>query len=136
MRKNYWGHNSGPYHAEFDPQGQGDTITGNVPFVPWMIDSTDAADDPVIVPNDFALVAYPNPFNATTTLQFTLSQSSPVSLKVFDLLGREVATIVNDTREAGTHEVAFDGTSFSSSIYFARLETPQASRVTRLLLLK
>jgi len=135
-RDNYWGHNSGPYHAEFNPDGQGDTITGNVPFIPWLIDSTDAADDPVIVPNDFALVAYPNPFNAVTTLQYTLAQRSHVSLKVFDLLGREVATIVNDIREAGTHEVEFDGAALASSIYFARLETPQASRVTRLLLLK
>jgi len=135
-RDNYWGHNSGPYHAEFNPDGQGDTITGNVPFIPWLIDSTDAADDPVIVPNDFALVAYPNPFNAATTLQYTLAQRSHVSLKIFDLLGREVATLMNEVHEAGTHEVEFDGAALASSIYFARLETPQASRVTRLLLLK
>jgi len=135
-RENFWGHNSGPYHAEFNPEGQGDTITGNVPFIPWLTDSTDAADDPVIVPNDFALVAYPNPFNATTTLQYALSQPSTVSLKVFDLLGREVRTLANEVHEAGTYDVEFDGAALASSIYFARLETPQASRVTRLLLLK
>jgi len=135
-RENYWGHNSGPYHAEFNPEGQGDTITGNVPFIPWLTDSTDAADERVETPSDLELAAFPNPFNATTKLQFTLSQRSPVSLKIFDLLGREVITLVDEVHEAGTYDIAFDGTSFSSGLYFVRLETAYSTKVARIVLLK
>ncbi len=66
---------------------------------------------------------YPNPLNPTTTLSFVIGHSSLVSLKVFDVLGREVATFVNETKEPGVYEVSFDGTNFSSGVYFYRLES-------------
>ncbi|MBK6910240.1 MAG: T9SS type A sorting domain-containing protein [bacterium] len=135
-RENYWGHNSGPYHAAYNPEGQGDTITGEVPFVPWLIDSTDEAENRFELPRELTLAAYPNPFNAQTQIRFTLTSRGHVKITVFDLLGRETGVLLNETREAGSHDTHFDGSSLPSGLYFARLETANASRVARLLLLK
>ncbi len=65
---------------------------------------------------------YPNPFNPTTKIRFQLPSSSLVELKVYDLLGREVATLVNAREAAGLHEVEFDGSGFPSGFYFYRLQ--------------
>lgn len=62
---------------------------------------------------------YPNPFNLTTRISFSLSQRCYVSLKVFDSIGKEVATLVNETLEAGEHEVNFNALNFSSGMYFS-----------------
>lgn len=67
------------------------------------------------------LPAYPNPFNPTTTLEFSLSGTSSVTLSVFDALGRSVATLVDGTLNEGTHKVCFDGEAYASGIYYARL---------------
>lgn len=67
---------------------------------------------------------YPNPFNPTTTISFSLLQHKYVTLKVFDVVGREVATLVNGELSAGEHSVVFDATNLSSGIYFYRLTTP------------
>ncbi len=66
---------------------------------------------------------YPNPFNPTTTLQFMLSVPSKVTLKVYNLLGQEVATVLNnEDMDGGTQAIEFDASSFSSGVYFYRLE--------------
>ena len=75
------------------------------------------------IPADFQLSQnYPNPFNPTTTIAFDLSHHGKVLLKVYDIMGRKVVTLVNETLEAGQHEVKFDGTQLASGIYFYRLE--------------
>jgi hypothetical protein len=70
---------------------------------------------------------YPNPFNPSTTMQYELSANARVRLKVYDILGREVKTLVDDTRPAGSYSVTWDGTNASglpiaSGIYFCRVE--------------
>jgi len=65
---------------------------------------------------------YPNPFNPTTKMSFVISHLSLVSLKVFNVLGQEVATLVNEKREAGRHEIQFDGSMLPSGVYFYRLQ--------------
>lgn len=78
---------------------------------------------------------YPNPFNPSTNIQFTLPQPANVTLKVYDVLGKEVATLVNGNVSAGVHTVRFEARSnMSSGVYFYRLETPDM-RVTRKLML-
>jgi hypothetical protein len=88
---------------------------------------------------------YPNPFNPSTTINFTLAEDSHVSLRVFDMLGREVATLANGEMKAGeVHNVLFDASKLSSGLYFYRLETRQTtggqagknSLVKKLMLLK
>lgn len=88
-------------------------------------------------PKEFALMQnYPNPFNPTTMISYQLPVSNHVSLKVFDLLGKEVATLVNDVKEAGTYSTQFDGAKLSSGIYFARLSSNGKSEMKKLLLMK
>ena len=73
-------------------------------------------------PNEYFLHQnYPNPFNPSTTIKFTISDLRFTTLKVYDLLGREVATLVNEEKPAGNYEVEFYGTGFPSGIYFYRL---------------
>jgi hypothetical protein len=73
---------------------------------------------------------YPNPFNPTTTIQYTLGSSEQVRLSVYDMLGREVAVIVNDLKSAGDHTATWDASKFSSGIYIYSLQT-ESSRMTR-----
>ncbi|TKJ39986.1 hypothetical protein CEE37_09630 [candidate division LCP-89 bacterium B3_LCP] len=75
------------------------------------------------IPDRFALhVAHPNPFNPTTVLRFQLQDASLVKLSVYDISGRKVVELVNGWRDAGVHEVTFDGSDLASGIYLYRLE--------------
>ncbi|MBK8382664.1 MAG: T9SS type A sorting domain-containing protein, partial [Ignavibacteria bacterium] len=64
---------------------------------------------------------YPNPFNPATIINYQLSMFSNVSLKVYDVLGQEVKTLVNENKPAGRYEVTFNGADFPSGVYFYRL---------------
>jgi photosystem II stability/assembly factor-like uncharacterized protein len=84
--------------------------------------ATGIEETPVELPQTFVLDNnYPNPFNPTTTILFRIGTRSHVSLKVFDLLGDEVATLVNEVRNAGTYEATFHAVGISSGVYFYRL---------------
>ena len=65
---------------------------------------------------------YPNPFNPSTTIKYELPKSSEVRLSMYDVLGREVSVLVNEKRDAGVHEVKFDGANLASGVYFYRLQ--------------
>jgi hypothetical protein len=80
--------------------------------------------------------AYPNPFNPTTELEFDLAERGAVSLRVYDMLGRDVATLINDVRAAGSYRVTFDGTGLATGLYFARLEQGSSAMVRKLMLVK
>ncbi len=74
-------------------------------------------------PSTFAVLGnYPNPFNPSTNIRFTVPQTGLVTIKIFDLLGREVMTVDAGTKTAGIHEFSLDGSRLSSGIYFYRLE--------------
>jgi hypothetical protein len=79
---------------------------------------------------------YPNPFNPTTTLHFELPKTSPVTIDIFDILGRRVAQALNTTLHAGTHQFIFDGSNLSSGTYLVRLTTDTQSLSTKMMLLK
>lgn len=88
-------------------------------------------------PTKFVLAQnYPNPFNPTTTIEYQLSNSGPVTLKVYDVLGVEVATLVNQNQYAGTHFATFDGTRLASGVYFYRLTAPDVYQVRKMLMAK
>jgi hypothetical protein len=80
--------------------------------------------------------ASPNPFNASTALNYELRDASYVSMKAYDTAGRLVATLVEGWRGAGTHEVTFDGSALASGLYFARLRAGEFTAVQKMLLLK
>lgn len=79
---------------------------------------------------------YPNPFNPSTTISFTIPNSEFVSLKVYDVLGKEVATLVNEEKLAGTYDVQFDATGFSSGVYFYRLVSGENTMTKKMVLLR
>jgi hypothetical protein len=79
---------------------------------------------------------YPNPFNPSTTINYSIKQSGLVTLKVYDILGKKVATLVNDLKVAGSYSVTFNGSDFSSSVYTYRLEVNDFVSVKRMLLVK
>jgi hypothetical protein len=65
---------------------------------------------------------YPNPFNPSTTIRYVLPQRSHLTLTVFNTLGQAVTTLVNETQDAGYHDVRFDGSALASGIYFYRIQ--------------
>lgn len=79
---------------------------------------------------------YPNPFNPSTTILFSLSAANHVTLKVFDLLGREVAELVNNQLQAGSHSINFDASKLSSGTYFYKLQVGNVVQVKKMLLMK
>ncbi len=79
---------------------------------------------------------YPNPFNPTTVIRFALPVAEFVTLKVFDVLGREISTVVRELKSAGIHEVSFDASPLSGGTYFYRLETPSQRLTKRMVLIK
>jgi len=89
------------------------------------------------VPTEFQLEQnYPNPFNSMTTIRFSLPKSSYVSLKVFDMMGREVASLVDQTLPAGDYKVEFDASLLPSGIYFYRIQAEGFVQMRKLVLLK
>lgn len=75
------------------------------------------------MPSEVTLGHYPNPFDATTTIRFSLPKREHVALKVFDVLGREVATLAEGEWEAGDHAVMFDAGTLPSGVYVVRLQS-------------
>jgi hypothetical protein len=89
------------------------------------------------VPQQFGLEEnYPNPFNPSTTIRYELPKSSTVRLSVMNVLGQEVSVLVNERRDAGVHEVKFDGSNLASGVYIYRLWAGDFVATKRLLLLK
>ncbi|NTW50718.1 MAG: T9SS type A sorting domain-containing protein [Chlorobiales bacterium] len=88
-------------------------------------------------PLEFALGQnYPNPFNPVTTIQYTIPSTAEVKLKVFDLLGREIRTLVNERKPSGSYEVRFDGASLASGMYFYRLMAGNYVKTKKMVLVK
>jgi hypothetical protein len=79
---------------------------------------------------------YPNPFNPTTAIQFSLSRDAPIQLKVYDLLGKEVVTLVRGQAEAGTHRVTWNAQGVSAGLYLCRLTMGTQSKTIKLMLVK
>ena len=99
--------------------------------------------DNVVVKDDkkdkesyFEAKNYPNPFNPTTTITYTLPESAYVDLTVYDRLGREVTNLINENQSSGTHSVEFNGSSLPSGIYFYRIKTSENTEVKKMILAK
>ena len=79
---------------------------------------------------------YPNPFNPTTTLRYSIPRASMVTMKIYNVLGQEVATLVSQRQSAGTYTVTFEASRFASGVYFYRLTAGSYSSVKKMMLLK
>ncbi|MGD8307275.1 MAG: T9SS type A sorting domain-containing protein, partial [Ignavibacteria bacterium] len=79
---------------------------------------------------------YPNPFNPTTMISYQLANQEYVILKIFDILGNEIETLVNEYKNAGVHEIGFDASNLSSGIYLAKIDAGSFHESKKMLLLK
>ena len=93
--------------------------------------------EPPQIPTRFALYQnFPNPFNPTTTIRYGLPEASHVLLRVYDVLGREIATLVDAHETAGVHEVGFGASRLASGMYFYRIEASGFAEVMKMVLAK
>ncbi|MBK7981960.1 MAG: T9SS type A sorting domain-containing protein [Ignavibacteriae bacterium] len=89
------------------------------------------------IPTEYKLDQnYPNPFNPTTKITYQLPEKSIVTLKVYDILGKKIVELVNETREAGNHEVIFDASNLSSGIYYYQIKAGDFIQSKKMLLIK
>ncbi|MEJ2049639.1 MAG: endo-1,4-beta-xylanase, partial [Calditrichota bacterium] len=113
------------------------------PALEWLRTYLDTVDVTVSIehftelPIEFNLSNnYPNPFNPSTTIKFALPKSSKVRLSVYNLLGQEVAVVLNQNVNAGYHEITFNGSDLSSGVYFYKLVAGEFIRVKKMMLVK
>ncbi|MFZ1704573.1 MAG: T9SS type A sorting domain-containing protein, partial [Saprospiraceae bacterium] len=79
---------------------------------------------------------YPNPFNPSTKIKYQIATSNPVSLKIYDVLGNEVASLIDEIQPSGNYEITFDARSLSSGTYFYKLQAGDFIETKKLLLIK
>jgi len=97
----------------------------------------ESADEEATVPSEFALDQnFPNPFNPSTQIQFHLPQQSRVTLKIFNIAGQEVATLIDGDLAAGAHAVTWNAGTSASGVYISRIEAGAFSAVRKMILLK
>ena len=124
-----------------------DTLVHNVLLVdgpPIVINNLFGDPNPVgverienLLPSEYHLEQnYPNPFNPTTKIRYSIPEYSFVTLKVFNLLGEEIETLVNGEQSAGAYEATFDATNLSSGIYFYSLQTKDYSSTKKMILIR
>ncbi len=98
---------------------------------------TDVDEEENILPSHYSLAQnYPNPFNQTTTIKYSLPKASFVTIKIFDVLGKEVEPLLNEEKPTGNYQVDFDGSNLASSVYFYRIQAGDFVKTKKLLLLK
>jgi plastocyanin len=118
-----------PYHCT--PHltlGMVGTINATIP---------NAVNDEDNNPNKFQLSQnYPNPFNPSTKIRFSIPEESQVSIKIFNALGQDVSTILNNIVKSGTHSVDFDASELTSGIYFYKITAGKLTDTKKMLLLK
>jgi hypothetical protein len=79
---------------------------------------------------------YPNPFNPSTSIQYTLGSKQFVSLKVYNVVGKEVAALVNEEKETGYHSIIFNANDFPSGVYFYKISAGSFIQTKKMLLIK
>jgi len=125
---------------------EGDTLI-NLPETSFEGDAPDmgaiespyslAVEKDVIIPIQYALHQnYPNPFNPTTTIEFSIPQSGIVSLTVYNILGRQVETILNDYKDVGQHQMQWNASNIPSGVYFVRMHSGSFSQVRKVMVVR
>ena len=100
-------------------------------------DPSIVGNEPSNIPNKYELKQnYPNPFNPTTTIEFLLPTNDRVELNVFDISGRQVASIINRNMSAGVHKIKFDASNLTSGVYFYQIRTGKLVDTKKMLLIK
>ena len=155
----YAGVPSAPYYTPPGTPGEEVEVTFGIKFGQWWTDYTGtgfellvddvylfpmteagittSVESKTVSPNTCDLAQnYPNPFNPKTMIKYTIRQAGQIRLTVFDLLGHEVATLVDSRQAAGPYSVQFDGSGLSSGVYFYKLETGSQVITRKMMLMK
>ncbi len=94
-------------------------------------------DENYILPEEYVLYqSYPNPFNPSTKIKYSVPKSEVVSLKVYDILGREVAVFLDEYKSAGTYSIDFNASRFASGVYFYQLHSGSFVETKKMILMK
>jgi Zn-dependent metalloprotease len=120
------------------------SVAGNVSYLPVsnyfsfkILGTTDVADNYSEIPKSFDLTQnYPNPFNPTTVIKYKIPKNSFVTLKVFDVLGREIVTLVSEDKKIGSYEIEYAATNLSSGIYYYRITAGDFVKIRKMLLIR
>jgi len=120
------------------PQTEGSATENPVKYLTFPTpEDTTGVDDEINRPVNFSLDQnYPNPFNASTVISFSLQETTPVTVEVFDITGAKVTTLVNGTMTAGNHEVAWNASDVASGVYFYKLSAGDMSQTKQAVLIK
>ena len=98
---------------------------------------SDIIEVEIVSPNRFELNQnYPNPFNPSTTISYSIPQNSFVTLKIYDVIGNEVTTLVNQTQSAGKYDITFDASNLSNGVYFYTIKTGDFTSTKKMILMK
>jgi hypothetical protein len=126
---------NGNYIEDFIPNGSGGLVTPNAIVIrETNVLSVSGDENPI---KNFVLEQnYPNPFNPSTKISYRLPVTSKVTLKVYNALGKEIATLVNEELPAGSHEVEFNGSTLSSGVYFYQLKSNNFIETKKMIYLK
>jgi hypothetical protein len=115
------------------------TVNNGFPYLAWQDSSNGATAvaQSSTTPMTYVLRQnYPNPFNPSTTISYDLPKQSHVTIQIYDILGKEITTLVNETKNVGSYKVVWNASRLSSGVYFYRMTAGSFSSVKRLLLIK
>ena len=121
-----------PYITATATDDLGNTSEFSLPIIITNIDEIEKQ-----IPTDYTLFQnYPNPFNPSTILSYQIPSSGHISLKIYDILGKEIKTLVNQKQQAGNYEISFDAKNLPSGVYFYQLKTKFNTMTKKMLLLE
>jgi hypothetical protein len=130
----FWDSTALPYSYFLEPA---ESVESLVKMFAGLRPVTSVEEVGAAVPTSFALQQnYPNPFNPSTTISFSVGTYNHTSLRVYDLLGREVATLFQGMKQAGTYSITWDARNYPSGIYFYRLQSGLTVETKRMVLIK
>ncbi|HIM74480.1 MAG TPA: T9SS type A sorting domain-containing protein, partial [Candidatus Marinimicrobia bacterium] len=120
--------------AELDECGE---CRGDGPDEGYNCDGTPLLLEEELLPNKYSLInIYPNPFNPVTTIKYGLPDYVPVKIAVYDILGRQVAVLINNYQSPGFHSVVWEASSYPSGLYFIRMVSNNFTDTRKILLIK
>lgn len=121
-----------PYYCEPHGGPGGSGMAGVV-----IVQNPVSVDDEKLIADKFELLQnYPNPFNPTTSIQYAISNRQFVSLKIYEVLGNEIATLVNEEQDRGVYTVNFDASNLASGLYLYRIQAGSFTETKKMIIIK
>ena len=138
---NWWGDISGPYdpidgNPDYNPDGLGNNVTDYVDYRPWNGEPFVGVAEEEILSGISLSQNFPNPFNLSTKIEYSIPTYSYVTLKIYNINNDEVISLVDGNKSPGKYSVNFDAGNFTSGIYFYRLQTGNINEVKKMFLVK